>query len=168
MSEVTQRSQFLKTVVPVRIGLLNASTELQPTIYWSEARQERGERAVSARYSSGGVSGTCFDVLGNFEFAIRLQEETGVSFALRIVCTFLGHFHRNVDEEPETSDVETFAREDAWVMFWPYFRQFVSDTTARMSIPPETLPLAFAPGEATKGPPKALKKAKTAPRLRKK
>src|SRR5207253_1685854 len=70
-----------------------------------------------------------------------------VSSSLKVSCVFHGHFH--FDGEPKISWIQKFIEEDSWVMFWPYFRQFVSDVTARMSIPPELLPLALNPGEVT-------------------
>ena len=46
----------------------------------------------------------------------------------------------------DRSDAEGFAKDNAWLVFWPYFRQFVSDATARMAVPPEVLPLSLGPG----------------------
>lgn len=140
--------EFLRTVTPAIIGMRNASVELHRTAY-RKSRKLRTERILSSSYKLERVETDYFDMSVRFEFVIRAENESAEEVVpLRMSCVFEGHFHAKAPFE--TKNAQAFVDDDAWIVFWPYFRQFVSDTTARMSIPPEVLPLALGPGEITR------------------
>lgn len=140
---------FLKTVEPTVLGLTQSSTQLQRADYWklrSEVKQRRAaggptaQRLLSAEYSVTKVHRDYFNVLAKYELAVRSGKD--VSPVLHIACAFEGHFHAAAPVK--AAHAKEFADKDSWLIFWPYFRQLVSDATARMSIPPELLPLHFS------------------------
>jgi preprotein translocase subunit SecB len=155
-------NDFLKTVAPTLLGLINSTTELSRDAYW-KARHGPIQRVLSARYELTEVKNDYFDIVGSYEFALRsVSDKKDGSVHLRVTCKFLGHFHAASPVAREHA--AQFADEDAWIVLWPYFRQFVSDITARMSIPPEFLPLGLGPGNHSQlrpsrstTPPRALK-----------
>jgi hypothetical protein len=59
--------------------------------------------------------------------------------ALRVKATFEGHFHGASPIQREHA--ERFVSSELRVVVWPYFRQFISDTTARMSVRPIFIPV---------------------------
>lgn len=101
---------------------------------------------LSSRYVLSDVSPDFFDVQAVFSAGIEWASPDGVVVhAVKIDCVFVGHFHTT--ERVEEEHAKKFAEAESWLMFWPFFRQFVVDTTARMSIPPILIPLALRPGE---------------------
>jgi preprotein translocase subunit SecB len=59
---------------------------------------------------------------------------------LVIECTFDAHFH--VEAHMAEGFAKQFTESDMRLVLWPYFRQYVFDTTARMAIPPVLVPLS--------------------------
>src|SRR4051812_37650105 len=160
--------EFLKTVTPTVLSLTSSGTKYERKDYF-RMRNSPILRHVSARYELSDVRPDYFDVLATFEFALRVIESRDIPKSglplISIACTFEGHFHAS---EIEKQHAEQFAQKDAWLIFWPYFRQFVSDVTARMSIRPELLPLGLGPGaysatsaQRLAGPPPKQVEAKT-------
>ena len=76
---------------------------------------------------------------GGIKYELVIKEKGEQVHAISIECVFLAHFHgpSRVGKEK----IEAFLKSYMPIISWPYFRQFVSDTTARMAIPPVTLPL---------------------------
>jgi hypothetical protein len=101
---------------------------------------------LSSKYRLARNGGNYFDVEAAFSVVLQPAADTDgpVRQALRIECVFYGHFH--AAKPLNVEHAKKFAESDAWLVFWPYFRQFVSDTTARMAIPPLAIPLALGPG----------------------
>jgi hypothetical protein len=163
--------EFLAGLEPVIIGLDNAALSLDRDGFWAVFKDAR--RVLSSKYVLARVADNYFDVEASFSVGIESShDEEPVTRPLRIVCVFSGHFHtsRSVDREHAQKFIET----EAFLVFWPYFRQFVADTTARMAIPPVTVPLALGPGEHSyrrrSTPPKEIAQSKatktTSKRLR--
>ncbi len=156
---------FLKTVSPYIVGMVNGSFDLDRRSYWAKRKAGNFEKVLRSSYALDHVDEGYFDVSASFEFSMRSIEKTEgsedtsvVLSPLRVSCVFHGHFHFDGDGNVEF--IRRFIDEDSWVMFWPYFRQFVSDVTARMSIPPELLPLALSSGEVTTAIPAKQQSAK--------
>lgn len=78
-----------------------------------------------------------FDGSVMYELVVR-DKKSGVS-PLKLECTFEAHFHGPKSIAPDEANrfLQTYFK----IISWPYFRQFVSDMTARMSIAPLVLPL---------------------------
>jgi hypothetical protein len=136
---------FLRGLDPVILGIDSGNFSLDRDAYWSMTSKE-ARRVLSSKYTLTRVSKDYFDVEASFSVAIQLPNEDGpIVQALKIECVFEGHFHAVAPVDSEHA--KRFAETESWLLFWPFFRQFVSDTTARMSIPPIMVPLALGPGE---------------------
>jgi preprotein translocase subunit SecB len=120
---------------------------------------------LSSKYTLANIAEDYFDIEVTFSVALQWSEDDGpVAQALKIECVFTGHFHtaKPVNQE----HAKKFTDTESWLIFWPFFRQFVVDTTARMAIPPMVVPLALRPGEHSfrlpPAPPKGSARSKTA------
>jgi hypothetical protein len=142
-------SAFLRSVTPTVLGLSSSTTKVKRRQYWQLAKAQSAERWLSASYAVTNVQSDYFDVEATFELAIHDQKHSGSDEAVvRIACVFEGHFH--ADAPVARAHAEQFATKDSWLVFWPYFRQFVSDMTGRMSVRTELLPLHLRSGTYTK------------------
>ena len=63
------------------------------------------------------------------------------SAALLISATFATLYSIDSLEEINSSDVQKFGQIAVIYLLWPFWRELVQSTTARMSLPPLTLPL---------------------------
>jgi hypothetical protein len=136
--------KFLEGLEPAVLGLNSSTFSLNREAYWAQSQKAR--RVLSSRYKLGDVAEDYFDIEASFSVWLQSTEDDGpVVQSLRIECVFFGHFHtaKPIDRE----HAQKFTDSDCWLVFWPFFRQFVSDTTARMSIPPLVVPMALGPGE---------------------
>jgi preprotein translocase subunit SecB len=83
--------------------------------------------------------------LGEYYFDVRAKLEVTVTgrktkaHLVEIVASFDVHFH---SEELPKQLVERFCNSEARLIVWPYFREYVSDVSSRMYIPPVILPLS--------------------------
>lgn len=139
-------ADFLSSLDPAMLGLQNSSSVLDRQMFW--ALSDRAERVVSSKYILSKVANDYFDVEASFSLSIHRAEADGrLEQALKIDCTFFGHFHVDVDVPAHKDLAQKFAETESWLLFWPFFRQFVADTVGRMAIPPVIVPLALGPGE---------------------
>lgn len=139
---------FLEHLEPVEIGLDSSSFELHRDAFWGALkRSSKGARRVlSSKYTLAKVAEGYFDIKAFFSVALQEAEGDGqVTQPLKIECVFHGHFH--APDPVVREHAQKFTEGDSWLVFWPFFRQFVSDTTARMAIPPIIVPMALGPGE---------------------
>ncbi len=96
-------------------------------------------REIAAKYKAEEVEGNHFDVVA--EFALKITNKADETTLLEIHCKYSAHFHTKTD--CTSAAAEQFATSEGKIIVWPYFRNFVSDITARMHIPPITVPLAL-------------------------
>ncbi len=60
---------------------------------------------------------------------------------LRIECTFQLVYSLPESVKPNANEIRAFCNTNALLNSWPYWREFVQNTIARMNLPPLTLPL---------------------------
>ena len=153
---MSEKASFVSRVRPITISLASASADLDRKQYWTLVDAGPLDRGIIARYELSDQGEDHFNVLASFEFVVgKLEQDSSeaevkpLETPVRVSCRFEGHFH--VEGEFERSDAEQFTEGNAWLIFWPFFRQYVSDATARMAIPPEMLPLGIGPGRYALG-----------------
>jgi preprotein translocase subunit SecB len=101
-------------------------------------------RTLGADYRVDAIKDDHFDISADFTVSIQAIGADGMpeeKSYLSVQCVFYGHFHGRGKVKEE--DVRRFADHEARLVFVPYLRQFVTDMTARMSIPPLMIPLAI-------------------------
>ena len=133
--------EFLTSVEPLGLNLKSCSASLDRKSFWDlhEKKNKDAERQLFARYSIEKVEDDYFDVVTAFKMII--EDAKTKKNALRIECEFGGHFHGKAPIKE--SFAKRFTESELRIVVWPYFRQFVSDTTARMGIPPIVIPISI-------------------------
>lgn len=139
----SQYKSFLENLDLFALGLESLSSKLDRAAY-SKAERDKPRDLVYEITNHFGLSEfdeDHFDVGATFAFEAKLK---GHEPLLVIKATFSAHFHpkgKSVSKEL----AEKFAKAEARLVFWPYFRQAVADLTSRMYIRPVTIPLTFRP-----------------------
>ena len=132
---------FLRNVKLFGLGLDSMNASLDRERYWNEddPKNKNLVNKVSATYKLVDFSKTHFDISATFRFHSQRNDESPV---LEIELTYTGHFHPAKGSFTE-SLAKKFTDSQARLIFWPYFRQTVSDITSRMYLPPITIPLSL-------------------------
>jgi preprotein translocase subunit SecB len=120
------------------IGLDSLSASLDRSGYADayDDGKPKVTRKIRSAYKVAEYDDEHFDIAATIY--LRFAAEGSKDPLLSIDATFTGHFHPK--SKLSRDDAERFAEGEARLVFWPYFRQIVSDTTARMHVRPVTLP----------------------------
>ena len=153
--------RFLSHINLYALGLDSVSADIKReayTIAHADASSEIS-RLIESSFELIEFSREHFDVQAKFNLRVRLRNASKTSLPppvpvvaeakkdedlLCIQTSFTAHFHCRKSIAGE-SHAERFANSEARLVFWPYFRQAVSDLTSRMSIRPITVPLSLKP-----------------------
>jgi hypothetical protein len=151
-----KRAGFDEKVELIGMGIKTCSSQLDRSAYFRMRRTRPKDevRAISSKVYLEKHTDIAFD--GIIEYQLSIQDEKSKVPVISIDCAYQTHFH--APKGFERQDAEKFISEYLGIISWPYFRQFVSDISARMAIASLTLPLL--PGSSASAPPtdKALKK----------
>jgi len=123
----------------IGLALGSCSASLDRGLYFAPDRGAKSARTISADYKLVDAKKDYFDV--SARFALTVVDKARAVKALSIECEFVGHFHCSVSDPPREF-ADRFTQSELRLILWPYFREFVSDITGRMSIPPILIPLA--------------------------
>ena len=135
---------FLKGLGSVSLGLETCSARLERTAYWNlRKRRKESVRVLRAEYKLEHVDKEYFDVSAEFTLNVRDSKTSGD--VLNISCIFSGHIHGTAPIDAELA--RRFTDSDLRIVVLPYFRHFISDITARMTIPPLFVPFALESSE---------------------
>jgi len=136
--------RFLSNLDLYAIGLDQIEAKLDRTDYAKSIGDKRSSivRNITTEFALSELDGDHFDVSGSFELSMGRANDA-MTF-LEIRASYSAHFHPKKGTFLR-ADAEQFAESEAKLLFWPYFRQTVADTTARMYIRPITIPLVFKP-----------------------
>jgi preprotein translocase subunit SecB len=133
---------FLKGVELFALGMDSIDAKLDREQYHiaHSKKTVKIDKTIENSFTLVEFSRDHFDVAANFIFTMQVESDSPF---LRIAVNFEAHFHWK-DGEPEKQHVERFAEGEARLIFWPYFRQAVSDITSRMYIRQVTIPLTLS------------------------
>lgn len=141
-SRTKQYSDFLKGVKVYIVALDYASSTIDRERYWECSEKKDGMvRMIGASYKASAIEGTHFDVIGRFE--MKILSTAHKRELVTVECQYSSHFHART--RVEKVEAERFANTEAKIIIWPYFRQLVTDLSARMFIPPIVVPLTLDP-----------------------
>jgi len=134
--------QFLNNVEIYALGLDSISAEIKREAYAIATADKAAEviREIKSHFKLIEVGEEFFDVRAAFTVRVKQQNEE----LLLIRASFTAHFHIKKGM-PVEKHASKFAQLEARLIFWPYFRQIVADTTARMHIRPLIIPLTVRP-----------------------
>lgn len=132
---------FLRSVKLYVLALDEVQAKLDREKYWEHSKiSDSVTREIGATYVSAEVEEDHFNVEAKFELTISAKADKSVM--LEIKCHYSAHFHV-IEGRNSKEAAERFAKSEAKIIVWPYFRSLVSDITARMHIPPITIPITL-------------------------
>lgn len=135
----TSRAAFDKNVELIGMGIKASSSQLDRSGYFQlrRTRPKDEVRSISLNVHLEKHTDIAFD--GIIAYTLKIEDKTKKASPARIECAYQAHFHAPKGFKRE--DAEGFVREYLAIISWPYFREFVSDISAKMAIGPLTLPL---------------------------
>ena len=129
-------TRFLKSVEPITISLIESRFRIDRDQYFREGPKNL---SVDWRCVPSNVHDDCFDA--NAMLIVKLGSTARQSKpTVEISANFEMHFH--VDKPLNRAFVDRFADSEVRIVMWPYFREYVSNVSGRMHIPPLLLPFA--------------------------
>lgn len=136
-------SQFLGKVEIYALGLDSLSAKVDREAYFlaHSAKAPQTTREIENHFKLVEFGDDHFDVRATFVLRVRNDDREEL---LWIQAIYTAHFHTE-GKKVLQENAERFARTEARLIFWPYFRQVVADTTSRMFIRTITIPLAAKP-----------------------
>jgi len=131
--------EFLRHVTLHGIGLESANVRVdRNALAEATASKTAADISVDAQFKV--IQNNAQTLVVAAAFALKqLVEHDEHKTVLSIECSFSALFNVEISVDTETAD--RFADNEAKVIFWPYLRHFVSDTSYRMAITPVLLPL---------------------------
>jgi preprotein translocase subunit SecB len=121
------------------MGMDSCSARLDRYPYYDLFEKQEQVRRISADYKVARAHENCFDAQAIFR--LDITDKSGKKFPLSVECTFRAHFH--VKENRVNEDfARRFTETEFRIVVWPYFRQFIADTTARMIVNPIVIPFS--------------------------
>jgi hypothetical protein len=155
--------RFLNSVNLYALGLDAMSADIKREAYAIAHAESASEvvRLIESEFELNEFSQEHFDVRATFCLKVKLAGKaspqlpqpppipgsvslSAIDELLCIRTSFTAHFHCAKSNAGKTY-AGRFAQSEARLIFWPYFRQMISDTTARMAIRPITVPLTLRP-----------------------
>jgi hypothetical protein len=142
----------------IGMGLQKSSTELHRDKLWKILKSESSQvkRQLVESYRLTEIQEGFFEAEGEYQLTVGEGDLLG----LEIHCSFEVHMH-TASSEVDHAMAERFAKQDLRFVLLPYARQFVTDMTGQMQIPPIILPLATATGQARPKKSRAVKGGRT-------
>lgn len=121
------------------IGLDSMNARVDRPSYANAYAEDKKQitRRISSDYKVTDFSKEHFDVTAIL--SLRVESACVQDPLLELDIAVSGHFHPK--KALSKDEAVEFASVEARLIFWPYFRQLVSDTTGRMHIGIITLPL---------------------------
>ena len=135
------------------VALKSCSASIDHDLYFDVSRKEKGKkprRRIEESYSVIGIGDNFFDCEGAFVVSMFDPARTEVRL-LNVECTYEVHMHA----QPELLNhglVKKFTDSQLRLVLLPFARQFVTETTAKMVIPPVFMPLAVSADRGKSSP----------------
>ena len=127
-------TEFVRSLELIIIALTSSSTRIRRDEYFEEKKRDL---SVAMTLKPKRLSRDHFDLQA--EATVKLtRKRSDCLFDLSV--TYELHFHAKPPVDAKL--VRRFADSDAHLVLWPYLREYVSDVSARMYIPPILLPLS--------------------------
>ncbi len=131
--------QFLRALEFVGMGLKTSSSRIDRATYFRlRESKKRLRKKIVTKYEVNDMARDYFNLMATFRLTLE-ERKTGIS-PLAIEATYHIHFHGKPPIREEFA--KRFANSEFELIVWPFFRQFVYDISARMSIPPISVPLS--------------------------
>ncbi len=129
-------TEFLASLQLFAINLRESACDIDRKEYW-EHKEKNITYKVTATAESIASEEESFNVRARLE--VTMTGGKSKVHITKIAATYDLHFHAKLMPK---SLVDKFCNSDLRLIVWPYFREYVTDVSARMYIPPVILPLA--------------------------
>ena len=129
-------TQFLKTIEPVTIALVNGHFRADRDRYFEERRKEL---SVAWRCIPVEIGDDYFEADATIKIILKTASKKSKP-AIEIIATYRLHIHAPKPISKEF--IARFVDSEVRLLFWPYFREYASSVSGRMHIPPIMLPMA--------------------------
>jgi preprotein translocase subunit SecB len=126
-------TDFLKSLDVIFLSLAECEARIDRRRFFNT--DERLAMDAHAEWTRAGKDS--FDVRATIVInTIPANKKDG---SLMVKAVYLVHLH----SKPPINEqhIRRFVQADLRILIWPYFREFIASTTARMHIPPITLPI---------------------------
>ncbi|MGB7589796.1 MAG: hypothetical protein WCD04_06215 [Terriglobia bacterium] len=127
-------TDFVQSLDLIIIALRSSSARIRREEYFED---DKCDLSVAVALKPAGFSRDHIDLQAKATVKLT-SKRSGCLFELSV--TYELHFHTK--HPPDAKLVRRFADSDAHVVLWPYLREYVSDVSARMYVPPIILPLS--------------------------
>jgi preprotein translocase subunit SecB len=135
LAKADSYANFIRSLELITIGLMNSSARIKRDAYFGEKALDL---SVALTLNPKTLSRDHFDLQA--EAKVKLTRRRAECL-FELSVTYDLHFHA----KPPISAtlVRRFADSDAHLILWPYLREYVSDVSARMYVPPILLPVSM-------------------------
>jgi hypothetical protein len=129
--------EFIRSVHLKGLGMDSSSFKIDRSAFAAAfPSPDKVAAEVTGHHELAELKEDSFVVLGHYRVSVK---GTNGSEAVDISCTISALF--SLDKQAERAHIERFMQTEARLVFWPYLRHFVADSTYRMAIFPLILPL---------------------------
>jgi preprotein translocase subunit SecB len=138
VATINDKQAFLKSIKLLAVRLISSECRIERDRYFALLDdRDKSSVSITSDYRLVNLTTKSFEVEGVFSWVAKnAKNETGLS----LVCIYQAHFYAD-DAQGHRVLAKEFAQSEMRLILWPYFRQFAFETSARMAIPPITVPL---------------------------
>jgi hypothetical protein len=131
---------FLRAVRPTAISLQECTVSADRVKYREHIEGGQAVGTLSSEYTLAAATKEAFTVLARLTFQVAAGKRSPDSAPLQIAVAFEGQFVGS--QEIPKRFAQRFATGEARLVFWPYFREFITSMTARIGITPLVMPFS--------------------------
>lgn len=129
--------QFLRSLDLYMVALSDVNCKIDRDEYWRREKDDERNTTYRIETKSTAIEADSFEVRSTL--TLEIKGEKSKSAAVRIVASF----DLFLDSKTTSKEfIDRFCESDVILIVMPYFREFVTDMTAKMHIPPLVLPLS--------------------------
>lgn len=122
------------------LGLKDSSAKIErDALLDAVMKEKKPVRKFTQTYRVSELGPKYFESEGRFSLTLLDPNSKEERSLLAIDCTFVVHMHFKPPAKSEFP--ERFSQSELRLVMIPYVRSFIADMTARMAIPPVTIPL---------------------------
>jgi preprotein translocase subunit SecB len=134
LAKADSYTEFVRSLDLIIIALTSSSARIKRAEFF-EAKGH--DLSIAVKLEPKRLSRDYFDL--EAQARLRLTSKRSDSL-INLSATYELHFHAK--PPIDAKHVHRFADSDAHFILWPYLREYVSDVSARMYIPPIMLPVS--------------------------
>jgi preprotein translocase subunit SecB len=135
-----QYALFLKGITLLGLAMQESHTAQDRAAYVRLCESDKLGKRISTEYRTMEIEKTFFNASAKMSLVMG-DKRNPLTPAITVECTYVAHFHCDGCEITKEL-AERFTQSELRLVVWPYFRQFVNDATARMSIQPIVIPFS--------------------------